>query len=344
MSSPKSLIVALLTVLGSTRQLPGPPYFRNSTPHDLPHGALAGDLGAQAGDLWNSPPPADDGQWSKAICKGKTLLTGMRSSDLDAGLLLNPPRQSARSEFVDFPNEFHEWNYRQRDALDDNLLFGEFDWFWGIARALRDLGVSQKPTLDGGKNFINKMFHGNLDLAESGTTPLPDQKYLVDGKEYTATGASFLYSINPQDGVLMALSLSSPQHAVASWNPPLPADQLPKLQKSSDVAWGIWKMRAGTNVKNLRYFLALTVINELTNRILIRATGGRVQPWPGVTFTSETEEASALLGTPNSVAIGYLLMQHKEELGNRWVSAVRVFHCDTDHKTPCLLYYITDGQ
>jgi hypothetical protein len=50
----------------------------------------------------------------------------------------------------------------------------------------------------------------------------------------------------------------------------------------------------------------------------------------------------ARLGTPNGVGIAYFLIQHKARLGHRWIWAVRVFHCDTGHKTPCLLFYITD--
>ncbi|KAF2279801.1 uncharacterized protein EI97DRAFT_455998 [Westerdykella ornata] len=47
-------------------------------------------------------------------------------------------------------------------------------------------------------------------------------------------------------------------------------------------------------------------------------------------------------GTPNSVGIGYFLMQPKMEHDHCQIYAARAFYCDSRHKAPCLLYYIQD--
>jgi hypothetical protein len=95
----------------------------------------------------------------------------------------------------------------------------------------------------------------------------------------------------------MAMHREAPQYAVRNWDPPMPKDGLPKLSRASDILWGLWKPYADEDIKNFRYFFSLSVTNELTDRILTRATGGEVAPWPGVTFYMHQEEARALLGT-----------------------------------------------
>lgn len=49
-----------------------------------------------------------------------------------------------------------------------------------------------------------------------------------------------------------------------------------------------------------------------------------------------------ILGTPNAVGMGYFLMQHKEELGQKTITAVRIFHCNSPggHEYPCLCFEI----
>ena len=48
--------------------------------------------------------------------------------------------------------------------------------------------------------------------------------------------------------------------------------------------------------------------------------------WPGLVFEIETEEGKAMLGSPNGVAAGYFLAQHKTQLGgNKYVYQVTVW-------------------
>jgi len=40
--------------------------------------------------------------------------------------------------------------------------------------------------------------------------------------------------------------------------------------------------------------------------------------------------------------MAYFLAEHKRELGRKCVTGIRIFHCDTDHKTACAYLSIGD--
>jgi len=80
-------------------------------------------------------------------------------------------------------------------------------------------------------------------------------------------------------------------------------------------------------VRNIRIYGAVTVANVQTVALLAKAfrnTNQRLQPWPGATFSADTDEGKALLGGPIGATIAYFLMQHKAELGRKVVERVRV--------------------
>lgn len=48
-----------------------------------------------------------------------------------------------------------------------------------------------------------------------------------------------------------------------------------------------------------------------------------------------------LLGTPNGVGAAYILVQHKETLGNLKISKITVFeHTGMYPKYPCMLFHV----
>jgi hypothetical protein len=47
--------------------------------------------------------------------------------------------------------------------------------------------------------------------------------------------------------------------------------------------------------------------------------------WPGTTFTLDTDEGLALLGTPNALGVGWLLAQHEEAFGEKRVTSITVW-------------------
>lgn len=93
----------------------------------------------------------------------------------------------------------------------------------------------------------------------------------------------------------------SPQSAGKSRKPVVQGDDLPALRACSDVAWLSWKAFE-TDVKNLNYFLSLSITNAETQSIVSRAIRDTVPgaqgfpAWGGYEFDSNTPEGQAILG------------------------------------------------
>lgn len=108
-----------------------------------------------------------------------------------------------------------------------------------------------------------------------------------------------------------------------------PVDQLPDLRQSSDIMWGQWRLHAGARASQIKYYIINAITNSDTGPVIQRAVeSGKVAPlkkWPGASFGMETDEGKALLGTPVGVGVGFLLAQHKAQLGNKVISKVDVF-------------------
>lgn len=101
----------------------------------------------------------------------------------------------------------------------------------------------------------------------------------------------------------MALNRLSPNYAATDRNPHVPVDQLPALNQFSDVAWIGWDAvtrEEGEDIKGLRYFLAVGIVNPFTKRVIRRAMdtkGWELSPWPGHTFERQWFETRAIIGT-----------------------------------------------
>lgn len=87
--------------------------------------------------------------------------------------------------------------------------------------------------------------------------------------------------------------------------------------------WAVWKTLTKTP-NDLRYICRDGVVNPdsraIMNEIFRKAPTGKPVSWPGLTFGIETEEAQALLGTPNGLAVAFMLMDRAKELGRRKLS------------------------
>jgi hypothetical protein len=127
----------------------------------------------------------------------------------------------------------------------------------------------------------------------------------VDKHAYRATGASFSFTINPDEGIIMGLNRESPKWAAKDRHPPLPDDELPKLNQFSDVAWIVWKAMhklpwsSETRLHHLRYFMSVSITNVETQKILKRALEANdweLSEWPGHTFERIWPETKAILG------------------------------------------------
>ncbi|KAF3040968.1 hypothetical protein E8E12_009025 [Didymella heteroderae] len=274
---------------------------------------------------------AADGEWEKAKCKGANFLKAMKGSDAEAGKAFNPPRDSAAGLYNEENiGDLMEWGWSGGEAFEPGMKH------YGVDGALRDMGSSDTVLQDGGDIRLVSFRHGMSKMGDNDQwIPMDEQRYEVNGKEYRYTGAWYNFAVDEVNGVIIATDRASPQDIGSKKMPIIAGDDLPLIRAFSDFAWIYWAALAdgiGSDVKNIHYFMSLSITNELTQRILSRCVreilpGSWGFPdWPGFEFDTSTPQGQAILGTPNAQAFSYFLLQHKKELGNLFISKVRVFH------------------
>ena len=72
----------------------------------------------------------------------------------------------------------------------------------------------------------------------------------------------------------------------------------------------------------------MDVENEDSEQIIARALNKmnrEIGEWPGVTFDMDTEAGQAILGSPNGAVFAWFLIQHKAQLGKKWIPKVTAF-------------------
>lgn len=160
-----------------------------------------------------------------------------------------------------------------------------------------------------------------------------------------ATGGEFSLLLDPAHGLLVPSSSYGSEYHVShkkglaqNWPPNAP---LPLLRHWSDIAFLTWKAHANaSNRQTLRYILAINAINQDTVDVVSEALrkdglkSGVPPPWPGRSFaqlrsgsgsSKPTEVYAAVLGTPNVLGSGWLVVQHHVELGGRRLGALTVW-------------------
>ena len=105
--------------------------------------------------------------------------------------------------------------------------------------------------------------------------------------------------------VMIATDRMSPQEIGRDALPAIQGDELPLIRAFSDMAWISWAAlaeEAETDVKNIHYFMSLSITNQLTRSILSRCVR-EVLPgawgfpdWPGFEFDTSTPQGQAILG------------------------------------------------
>ncbi|KAF2794315.1 hypothetical protein K505DRAFT_361196 [Melanomma pulvis-pyrius CBS 109.77] len=280
-----------------------------------------------------SMSPCNDGTWLNFVYKGNTLLQMMVADDVGAGALFMPPLASASSQWTNFPTDLTTWGWSPlpMPAMYCDTSNRQF----GIEKALQGLGLSSSsPNL---KYWYIQ--HG----VRSGRERLDDQKYTVNGKEYRATGGDFSLLMNPTEGFLMISKQYSPAYEGPNRSPPV--TELPNLQHSSDIVFGQWTSIAQGNTKNIKYIVIWSLANMQSASAVAKAlsnTNSEIGNWPGASFNMDTPEGKALLGTPNGVGVGYMLAQHKAQLGKKTISKVDVFLHESTliRASPCMVFHV----
>lgn len=161
--------------------------------------------------------------------------------------------------------------------------------------------------------------------------------------------------------VLMAMSRISPVSAGEKRSPPILQDRLPAIRTFPDIGFLIFQHMLGKAPSDFKYMISVSITNEKTKSIIakaVNATGRNLGPWPGETFSWNSKEFKALLGrlvlrimssnrpanylegSPNGMGFGYLLAQHKSQVGSLMIDQIQVFSGDTWHKLPNMVFHI----
>ena len=125
------------------------------------------------------------------------------------------------------------------------------------------------------------------------------------------------------------------------------------LKQFSDIVYLEWQhllqlsSPPPNKVPDLRYVFKLFISNDITNDLIKRALSNKKQKltaWPGSSFSPDSDEFKALLGSPNGGGIGWLLINHKVQLGLKTVSKITVFRHEggDNDPDPMMLFEIKD--
>ncbi|KAF1361444.1 hypothetical protein EJ07DRAFT_164491 [Lizonia empirigonia] len=257
----------------------------------------------------------------------------------------------------DLVQEFQKWGYREIENHRSNLCdFGPDEH--NLKRAFTELGIETASSADGGPNhcyYVEHKYAPTVQRPPDGPWPEPSQQYyVVDGKRYRETQAYSTIGVNPNAGVIYFLNRLSPaMAALENWgNPTVRKEWLPALASSSDHAWAFWNRANAGNLTGIKKIFSCMITNEITLALINEALRtyplspgeqrpNGVQKWPGTVFPMRYDAAQALLGSPNGLAAGFILAQHKRQLGgDKIISKVTVFRSEQRDSLPNLLFWV----
>jgi hypothetical protein len=303
--------------------------------------------------------------WQEAIERGAKLMTGMKSDDATAATLFGFPTDTTESPFDgSLVEELREWGYNDNTPAMQTLHDKECNMAsasgYMLSKTFADLGMGTASKGTGGPNECFQIEHYSgpaITKKKDGTLPEKrEQYYSTCGTTYRATGAEYTLGVNPAGGALFALNrVSSPKAARKLWRRRPETAELPQLRSASDIAWAAWNRAVsatpGARIDNVKYFMNMMVLNKETNQHIRRALKTLEPPldgvpgWPGAEFSMESEEGKAFLGSPVGRWAGYLLLQHKRQLGgDKWIEKVRVFRSEKEGSWPYLLFYVAGPE
>ncbi|KAJ5653007.1 hypothetical protein N7490_000010 [Penicillium lividum] len=263
--------------------------------------------------------------YNECMSRGKKLTCAMKMSNDDA-------EDSFGKSVVA--------TYTTTTQLDDNG--------WTIAYAWDDL---QLKLVD----YIGEEFLAALNIDTSNNV-VKNWEHTVTKGNYPATEANYQCWYNAENGAIFVESAFGPGYKKIEMvkDKKWPSGgKLPELRQLSDVMWIEWAVQASANTKVLKYIFRVNVVNLDTRNVMNEAMGGNWDE-PGV-FSPDSDEFWALLGTPNGNAQAWILINHKDSLGIKTISKIRVWsngpedlcfipELEDDDECYRMLFYVTDAD
>ncbi|KAM0718204.1 hypothetical protein Q7P37_006536 [Cladosporium fusiforme] len=179
-----------------------------------------------------------------------------------------------------------------------------------------------------------------------------DKKTEHDGKKFHSTQAGYGNYYNP------AIIISSTNFGPAEMGPrSIPRvtgnpNPYPRLARLSDVLFLEYQrimeeISDDYPMDQLKAVWRFDIVNEYTKSICIKFAAREegyaahhIPRWPGKDFAVGSDEFAALVGSPNGVAVAYLLLQHREQMGRKHITSARVWYDYALH----MLFFIDDLQ
>jgi len=144
------------------------------------------------------------------------------------------------------------------------------------------------------------------------------------------SGSRYANVFNTQGGLIAADENFNPKTS----SPEIEEQGLPYVQRKqwSDLTFLTWQhlcSTAGTDVGGLKYVFQVSISNTETEDMMDEAlsrSGATYGDWENrQTWYAGSEEYNALLGTPNSSGVAWLLINHKRQMGIKTIKAISVF-------------------
>ncbi|KAL1603492.1 hypothetical protein SLS60_005079 [Paraconiothyrium brasiliense] len=260
---------------------------------------------------------APDELWADALCRGEQFVSAFEGTDEEAGKIFkstaNPPTMQNQWQ-GDQKSDLAKWGWTEVDANDHGMC-DYSQTFWGYDTSYDALGLNKKPKFSGFPKI----------LIPNGGDNICYELWHGDNKLNAGHEVPFVHQLYEVDGEEYSVGLLRSRR-------------------------GLW-YRDNANIKNIKYFWTQQVANSESASIIASALkmwGKELTKWPGATWSMESDEGKALLGSPNAISFGYFLISHKKELGNKKITKVQVFLGDekrdvADEKThPEMLFYVED--
>ncbi|GAB1206381.1 hypothetical protein APSETT445_005066 [Aspergillus pseudonomiae] len=209
------------------------------------------------------------------------------------------------------------------------------------------LGGTRDPDETMAQDLLQDIFEElNIDADQNKMIKI-DQSLpvTVDNKNYEESGAEYKSLFNADAGLIVVDNVISPEHAKRKGTP---MEDIVPLRQWSDVTFLLWERFTKGAPGGLRHMFQSIVINEQSLSTMRQAVGeaDNFDDWDkyspmqenGRTFRPGSDEYYALLYCPNGRGIGWLLTQHKAQLGLLTVSSITVFGADGE----AMLYFKID--
>lgn len=247
--------------------------------------------------------------WEEAVAKGKRYLAMLKCGT------------GTPSTFTSY-DDLKTWGWTMGTEFQSTIPESEIT-------ALEYLGVvySPKETWDVGLDH-------SVDVT-------------VDGTVYPATDGMYDNEYAPE------FIISTNNYGPRVAREPDINGPFPRLERQSDVMFLEYQHRMEAMSKpmtGLKGIIRSSVANEETKSIVAKALGmssynpDELPRWPGRDFDVDSDEAAAILASPNGRAPVWLLGTHKEQLGHKTISKLRVYNAWSQLSILFGFEDVTDGS